>query len=80
MATAKPWVLGDPCPNGCGSLVPVPPPSDSERARAASKDANSWVPIPPTKDSADSDQLAELGPLHRCPICHYAARITPQLA
>lgn len=63
----------DPCPNCGAALELVPQPTPDQRAAAARRD-DSWIPMNPRLDTAAVDTIADLGDLHRCASCGYAAR------
>jgi hypothetical protein len=69
---AKPWAVGDACPNCAGALTPVPAATPEQYAAAMHKEHP--VPLPIYLDTADPASLPALGDLHRCP-CGYAARV-----
>lgn len=69
---------GDSCPNCGGPLLAVPAPTDAQRAAAARTDEPQ--PLPPHVDTATLVQRAELGELHRCPMCTYQTRFAAEPA
>lgn len=73
MTEPKAWAVGDPCPGCGGSLRPQRRPTAAE-AKAFTDSENPRA-LPPGVDSASDEQHAELGDLHRCADCGYAARV-----
>lgn len=69
---------GDPCPADGGELRPAPVPTDEQFKKAF--DRENPVPLAPSMDTANPQQRAELGELHRCVTCRYQTRFPVEAA
>lgn len=72
MSGVKELKAGDPCPACGGDLKAAAVATDDQYRRAFDKE--NPQALPPGMDTANPDNRAELGALHRCGGCGYQAR------